>query len=129
MRIEKSGWTLSVFFVLAACGSGDEAADSAAVAVDPALSSVRAWVSESEPSEPPPSAAASADPVADLIGGLEARLEQDPNDADGWALLAQSYAYVGQMSDARQAVDRAVALGAERESLEARVRQVHPEGW
>lgn len=129
MRIAKHAWTLSALFALAACGNGHEAAGPATIAVDPELSSVRSWVSDNEPVTPPSSPGLSVDPVADLIGGLEARLESNPDDAKGWTLLAQSYAYVGRMSDSRRAVDRAVELGVERDSLEARVEQVHTEGW
>jgi len=59
--------------------------------------------------------------VPSLIGGLEARLEKDPNDAKGWALLAQSYAFVGQLDLAESALQRAVELGFDESSLRSRV--------
>ena len=64
-------------------------------------------------------------PVGDMIGGLEQRLVNEPDDVSGWSLLAQSYAYMAQMDRAAEAVDRAVQLGADREELEARVRAAH----
>ena len=64
-------------------------------------------------------------PVSDMIGGLERRLAEEPDDVGGWSLLAQSYAYMAQMDRAAEAVDRAVQLGADRGELEARVRVAH----
>jgi cytochrome c-type biogenesis protein CcmH/NrfG len=83
------------------------------------------------PSTEPPAApvdptaensATTAAPVAELIGGLEARLANDPNDAKGWALLAQSYAFVGDAAAAEHALQRAVALGADEQALRERVQ-------
>lgn len=74
-----------------------------------------------------------ADPVDSLIGGLEARLSQDPTDAKGWALLAQSYAFVGNTEAAEHAIERAVALGVDETTLRDRVRlatrDTHPANW
>jgi hypothetical protein len=49
--------------------------------------------------------------VASLVGGLAARLEKEPGDADGWLLLARSYAHLGRQEEARQAYARATGLG------------------
>ena len=49
--------------------------------------------------------------VSDLVNGLQARLEQDPNDAGGWLLLAKSYQHLGQHDRAQAAYERAKALG------------------
>ena len=49
--------------------------------------------------------------VASLTTGLEARLEQQPDDGEGWLLLAKSYFYLGRLDEARHAYARAVALG------------------
>ena len=98
--------------------SGDEVGE---------FSVVRDWVADGSPE--PDITAATRDydvpPVEDMISGLERRLEETPDDVKGWALLAQSYAHVGRMSDAREATDRAVALGADRTDLEARVHRAH----
>lgn len=128
MRLRNNALSLLALVAVAACERGSEAVPANAVVADPALAGVQAWAAGIE-SDAAPSANPSAQPVADLIGGLEARLEENPDDAEGWALLAQSYAYTGQMSDARDAVNRAVALGRDRNTLEARVEQVHTEGW
>jgi cytochrome c-type biogenesis protein CcmH/NrfG len=71
---------------------------------------------------PDDNGALTAAPVADLIGRLEARLASDPNDAKGWALLAQSYAFVGDTVGAERALGRAVALGADEQALRERVQ-------
>jgi cytochrome c-type biogenesis protein CcmH/NrfG len=101
-------------------------ADSASV---PSAFRVPEWtvVPSTEPPAAPvaPSAensATTAAPVAELIGGLEARLANAPNDAKGWALLAQSYAFVGDVAAAEHALQRAVALGADEQTLRERVQ-------
>ena len=66
--------------------------------------------------------AVQAAPVESLIGGLEARLAAAPEDSAGWALLAQSYAFVANREGAETAVQRAVALGADEPALRERVR-------
>jgi len=49
--------------------------------------------------------------VANLVDGLSARLEDEPDDAGGWLLLAQSYDHLGRYADASDAYRRAQALG------------------
>jgi cytochrome c-type biogenesis protein CcmH len=56
-------------------------------------------------------AATNVGSVASLTAGLEARLEEQPDDGEGWLLLAKSYFYLGRLEEARQAYARAVALG------------------
>ncbi len=69
-------------------------------------------------------------PVSSLVTGLEQRLAAQPNDANGWALLAQSYAFMGKMDAAEKAVQKAVSLGVDEKQLRARVdgarRGPHP---
>lgn len=85
---------------------------------------------------PAPTAAApgvQAAPVESLVGGLEARLAERPDDAEGWALLAQSYAYTANEEAVERAVQRAVALGFDESSLRERVanaqRNAPPIDW
>jgi cytochrome c-type biogenesis protein CcmH len=59
--------------------------------------------------------------VDSLVGGLERRLAEQPDDARGWALLAQSYAFMGNSVAADGALLRAVALGVDEATLRARV--------
>ena len=61
-------------------------------------------------------------PVSTLLEGLRARLEETPEDPKGWALLAQSYAFVGDSEAAEEALGRAVALGFDESDLRERVR-------
>lgn len=81
----------------------------------------------------PDQTASSQAPVADLIDGLEERLAKNPADAKGWALLAQSYAFLADGSAAEAAIARAVALGFDEADLRNRVelafqssRTTHP---
>ena len=68
--------------------------------------------------------------VESLIGGLESRLAANPNDANGWALLAQSYAYTADEAAVERAMKRAIELGADEQALRERVagakRSAHP---
>lgn len=59
--------------------------------------------------------------VESLVGRLEARLAAQPNDANGWALLAQSYAYTANEEAGERAIRRAVDLGVDEQSLRERV--------
>lgn len=49
--------------------------------------------------------------VASLLHGLEARLDREPDDAEGWLLLAKSYRHLGRNDDAAAAYRRATDLG------------------
>jgi cytochrome c-type biogenesis protein CcmH len=59
--------------------------------------------------------------VESLVAGLEARLAAQPNDANGWALLAQSYAYTANEEAGERAIRRAVELGVDEQPLRERV--------
>ena len=48
--------------------------------------------------------------VSTMIAGLESRLQQNPNDAQGWQMLAWSYMRLGRPADAARAYGHAVAL-------------------
>jgi cytochrome c-type biogenesis protein CcmH len=48
--------------------------------------------------------------VSTMIAGLEARLQQNPNDAQGWQMLGWSYMRTGRPADAAKAYGRAVSL-------------------
>lgn len=48
--------------------------------------------------------------VATMVAGLEARLQQNPNDAQGWQMLGWSYMRTNRPADAAKAYGRAVAL-------------------
>jgi hypothetical protein len=85
-----------------------------------------AWPRTSAPSPAravvqPASTGVQAAPVESLVGGLEARLAAEPNDAEGWALLAQSYAFTSNEEAVERAVQRAVALGFDEAALRERV--------
>jgi len=50
--------------------------------------------------------------VESMVGGLEQRLQQDPDDGKGWLLLAKSYRHLGRVDDARIAYKKAEVLGS-----------------
>ncbi|MEM8815221.1 MAG: hypothetical protein AAGE85_05305 [Pseudomonadota bacterium] len=94
------------------------------------LTAVRDWASgtsEKSADSARPDRNVAVAPVGDMLEGLEARLEANPDDVKGWSLLAQSYAFTGRMQDANEALERAVELGADRPALEARVLKAHTE--
>ncbi len=84
------------------------------------LGSPAAITAESSRTPPTPHTPVSADPgqskrsygsVASLIDGLRNRLENEPDDAGGWLLLAKSYQHLDRDGEAARAYERAKALG------------------
>jgi cytochrome c-type biogenesis protein CcmH len=74
------------------------------------------WIS-GEPRGLAPEAFVAETPAADempdisqMIAQLEARLEQQPADAEGWAMLGRSYMVLGQYENARGAYEQLIAL-------------------
>lgn len=51
--------------------------------------------------------------ISDLVGRLEARLEREPGDVQGWALLGRSYLMLERPADAVGAFARAASLSPE----------------
>lgn len=68
------------------------------------------------PGAAPPAAAAAAPPaqaqaeVAQLITGLEQKMQANPQDPEGWRMLGWSYFQTGRYGDAARAYARAIAL-------------------
>ncbi|MDJ0630783.1 MAG: c-type cytochrome biogenesis protein CcmI [Rhodobacter sp.] len=48
--------------------------------------------------------------VEGMVAGLAARLEEQPNDPDGWVMLVRSYATLGQQERAREAYSQAAGI-------------------
>ncbi len=53
------------------------------------------------------------DQVQNLVSGLEQRLEQTPDDLEGWQLLSQTYLTLGRYADAQRGYQRVLTLGGE----------------
>jgi cytochrome c-type biogenesis protein CcmH len=117
-------WGIAVLVPLAGAGavsffhndsSGATATQRASTMAWPAAtqSSSRASVASRQPT--------AIAPVGDLIAGLEQRLAQNPADSKGWALLAQSHAFLGNTDAAETALAQAVALGLDENDLRHRV--------
>jgi len=51
--------------------------------------------------------------VEDMISGLEKRLEENPNDLEGWQVLSQTYLALGRYQEAREGYQRILTLGGE----------------
>jgi len=72
-------------------------------------------------SQPAPPASAphgtSSDQVMSMTDRLAARLKQQPEDAEGWAMLARSYSVLGRNTEALNAYEKAVALRADDANL------------
>lgn len=75
-------------------------------------------VIQAETSQPTQDRSAS---VGSLIGGLEARLAENPDDAKGWLLLARSHDHLGNNDEAWNAYSRARELGMNDETLELKL--------
>src|SRR5215471_2007988 len=110
-RLRLKSWLGALVLVAWVVGVGvkvhfDRQRDSRVSPAVAALPSI-AWPSPDRPSASSSRAAVSMAPsndgstptqaasVSSLVGGLEQRLAAQPNDVDGWALLAQSYAFMG----------------------------------
>ena len=59
--------------------------------------------------------------VGELIGGLERRLEENPNDGKGWLLLAKSHDHLGNTAAAWSSYARAKELGTSDDALEIKL--------
>jgi cytochrome c-type biogenesis protein CcmH len=57
-----------------------------------------------------PAHAVTAEQINAMVEGLAARLEKNPQDADGWRMLGRSYVALGRYQDAIGALDKAVAM-------------------
>jgi tetratricopeptide (TPR) repeat protein len=55
--------------------------------------------------------------VASMTDGLAARLTENPDDGKSWLLLAKSYHHLKRLPEAREAYEKAVALGEYDETL------------
>ncbi len=130
LGVAKTSCLTGALLILAtACGGGASTHESVQLLGDRDLARVHAWASPPATIvEKTPARTAELDSVGSLLAGLENRLQEQPDDLKGWSLLAQSYAFVGRMEDAYSAIDRAVALGADRVPLERRVSAAHGEG-
>ncbi|RMH15326.1 MAG: c-type cytochrome biogenesis protein CcmI [Gammaproteobacteria bacterium] len=51
--------------------------------------------------------------IAQMVTSLEKRMEQDPNDAEGWLMLARSYVFLQRYDDAVRAFEKSEALNPE----------------
>lgn len=49
--------------------------------------------------------------IANMIGQLEARLQNEPNDGEGWFMLARSYQFLKRYDDAVKAFEKSLPLG------------------
>lgn len=60
-------------------------------------------------------------PVDELTDRLAARLQTSPDDPSGWLLLAQSYAHLQKLEQAREAYSKALHYGASNTELAKRL--------
>jgi cytochrome c-type biogenesis protein CcmH len=68
------------------------------------------WANPSQSDEEGADGGASQAQVVAMVEQLAARMQQNPNDADGWAMLARSYSVMERNEDALAAYQKAVAL-------------------
>lgn len=78
------------------------------------LFAVALYFAWSKPVKSPASQLAQNAPISpehlEMIKSLAARLEQNPNDGKGWAMLARSYAMLGRYNEALPAYEKAANL-------------------
>lgn len=117
-------WGLTVLAPLATASAVAVFHNYSHSAADATSVSAIAWPTNAQRSTAPGPArpaTTSVAPVGDLIAGLEQRLAQNPNDAKGWVLLAQSHAFLGNTDRVDAAIARAVTLGMDEHELRGRV--------
>jgi len=56
---------------------------------------------------PPPAQRFTAQEIEAMVAGLAARLEQEPDNPQGWTMLARSYRAMGRLPEAEKAFERA----------------------
>lgn len=66
---------------------------------------------------PPPEQKFTADDIERMVAGLAERLEKEPENLQGWAMLARSYKAMGRIPDAVKAYERAGKLVEESPDL------------
>lgn len=60
--------------------------------------------------------------VAGGIDKLQARLAADPNDVEGWLLLAEGYGALGRKAEQRAALEKVIALLPDAAPIKARLQ-------
>lgn len=75
------------------------------------------WKLQQQITTTPVGAAQASASAEELVAALAQRLEQQPDDAEGWAILGRSTFALGRYADAAQAYARANALTGSREPL------------
>jgi cytochrome c-type biogenesis protein CcmH/NrfG len=116
---------LLVVSILLFASSGADAGDQ--LSADE-RATISRWLALERAEDTPPRnvlAARPAPPIDQLLAGLEKRQQDTPGDQAGWMLLAQTYAWLGRMQEARAAADTAVDLGADGELLEGKLVAAH----
>jgi cytochrome c-type biogenesis protein CcmH len=66
--------------------------------------------------------------IKGMVAGLAARLEQQPNDLEGWRRLARSYAVLGQTDQAEAAYRRALTLAPDDPDLKSQLAALTARG-
>ena len=61
--------------------------------------------------------------IAGMVAGLAAKLEENPDNPDGWIMLVRSYAVIGEMEKARTAYDKALAQYEENQVMASRIAE------
>ena len=99
-------------------GSGEVAGDAASASVRGPTQQQVAEASRMTPGE-------QASMVSGMVAGLEARLENEPDDLDGWVMLMRSRMNLGEPGKAREALEKAVAANpGEEDELRAQAGQL-----
>ena len=62
-----------------------------------------------------------ADMIEGMVAGLAARLEENPNDPDGWIMLIRSYSTLGRDKKAKTAYDNALQQFAGNDAVLAKL--------
>jgi len=68
-----------------------------------------------------------AEMISGMVDGLAARLDENPNDPDGWIMLIRSYSVLGRRDEAAEAAKKALAALADQDRAVEAVRRTAAE--
>ncbi len=87
--------------------AGRRSALAIAVLIPVAAASMYAWLGQPTAIDPAAAQASANQQVEQMVEGLAARLQANPNDRKGWAMLARSLKVMGRLDEAEQAFQKA----------------------
>lgn len=103
-------WIMAAFFGLAGCSGTDTDTDTPTHSTNELIANKTQSNVTTQTNQAPP--------IDDLAEKLRQRLHANPEDRDGWVLLARSYSFLGDHASAEGAMNQARSLGYQGDGIE-----------